>query len=78
MKIMKTEGRYISIHHEPNKSVAGCPTDYSIMGPLEPVGGTARRLQANFDAFKFPPASSTSSAHSSPPASPTASRSSVS
>jgi hypothetical protein len=24
------------------------------MGPLEPVGGTARVLQANFDAFKFP------------------------
>jgi hypothetical protein len=35
--------------------VPGCPTDYSIMGPLEPVGGgTARRLHANFDAFKFP------------------------
>ena len=31
----------------------GCPTDYSILGPLEPVG-TARVLQANFDAFKFP------------------------
>ena len=32
----------------------GCPTDYSIMGVLGEVNNSARALQADFDAFKFP------------------------
>ena len=34
-------------------SPAGCPTDSSIMAPLRAVG-SAKLLQADFDAFKFP------------------------
>ena len=34
--------------------VAGCPTDYTIMGTLREVNGSGQVLQANFDAFKFP------------------------
>ena len=32
---------------------AGCPTDYSILGVVQTVT-SARTLQTNFDAFKFP------------------------
>eukprot|EP00095_Tigriopus_kingsejongensis_P006961 maker-scaffold406_size180810-snap-gene-0.27 protein:Tk06961 transcript:maker-scaffold406_size180810-snap-gene-0.27-mRNA-1 annotation:"hypothetical protein L798_11402" len=32
----------------------GCPTDFSILGTVFEVNGTAQVLQSNFDAFKFP------------------------
>lgn len=35
-------------------SISGCPTDYSLMGVVQEVNGTAQLLQADFDAFKFP------------------------
>ena len=36
-------------------SISGCPTDYSLMGVVQEVNGTAGQLlQADFDAFKFP------------------------
>ena len=35
----------------------GCPTDYSIMGVLNEVNGKGQKLQANFEAFKFPTSS---------------------
>jgi hypothetical protein len=34
--------------------ISGCPTDYTIMNQVQEVNGNGQRLQANFDAFKFP------------------------
>ena len=35
-------------------NLAGCPTDYSLMGVVQEVNGTGQVLHADFDAFKFP------------------------
>ena len=34
--------------------ISGCPTDYTIMREVQEINGNGQKLQANFDAFKFP------------------------